>query len=88
MVEPSAVNGVVIGSSPIGTAKEEWQSGLMHLITNQKRRNNLRGFESYFFRLGGLPKWPTGADCKSAGNAFAGSNPASTIKPCLVTLYD
>ena len=51
MVEPSAVNGVVIGSSPIGTAKEEWQSGLMHLITNQKRLNNLRGFESYFFRF-------------------------------------
>lgn len=22
----------------------------MHLITNQERRNNLRGFESYFFR--------------------------------------
>ena len=56
MVEPSAVNGVVIGSSPIGTAKEEWQSGLMHLITNQKKRKNFRGFESYFFRLGGLPK--------------------------------
>ena len=33
MVEPSAVNGVVIGSSPIGTAKEEWQSGLMHRFT-------------------------------------------------------
>ena len=52
----------------------------MHLITNQKKRKNFRGFESYFFRLGGLPKWPTGADCKSAGNAFAGSNPASTTK--------
>src|ERR1051325_6280040 len=25
-----------------------------------------------------LPKWPTGADCKSAGIAFAGSNPAPT----------
>ena len=28
----------------------------MHLITNQKKRKNFRGFESYFFRLGGLPK--------------------------------
>ncbi len=51
MVERSAVNGVVVGSSPTGAVKEEWQSGLMHLITNQKRRKNLRGFESYFFRL-------------------------------------
>ena len=22
-----------------------------------------------------IPKWPTGADCKSAGFAFGGSNP-------------
>ncbi len=24
---------------------------------------------------GGVPKWPKGADCKSAGAAFGGSNP-------------
>src|SRR5664279_1033161 len=30
-------------------------------------------------RLAGrLPKWPTGADCKSAGYAFDGSNPSPT----------
>lgn len=27
---------------------------------------------------GGVPKWPTGADCKSAGIAFLGSNPSPT----------
>jgi hypothetical protein len=27
---------------------------------------------------GRLPKWPTGADCKSAGYAFDGSNPSPT----------
>ena len=27
---------------------------------------------------GRLPKWPTGADCKSAGFAFDGSNPSPT----------
>ena len=26
--------------------------------------------------LGGLPEWPKGADCKSAGYAFDGSNPS------------
>ena len=29
---------------------------------------------------GGVPEWPKGADCKSAGSAFGGSNPPpSTI---------
>ncbi len=29
---------------------------------------------------GGVPEWPKGADCKSAGSAFDGSNPSpSTI---------
>jgi hypothetical protein len=27
---------------------------------------------------GGLPEWPMGADCKSAGLAFSGSNPLPT----------
>ena len=26
---------------------------------------------------GGIPEWPKGTDCKSAGNAFDGSNPSS-----------
>ncbi len=31
-------------------------------------------------RRGEVPEWPKGADCKSAGNAFEGSNPSlSTI---------
>ena len=25
---------------------------------------------------GGIPEWPKGADCKSVGNAFEGSNPS------------
>ena len=28
---------------------------------------------------GGIPEWPKGADCKSVGNAFEGSNPSPTI---------
>ncbi len=32
------------------------------------------------YRFGGVPKRSTGADCKSAGSAFGGSNPPpSTI---------
>ena len=35
---------------------------------------------------GGIPEWPKGTDCKSAGTAFGGSNPPSPTKtkrtPC------
>ena len=29
---------------------------------------------------GRIPEWPKGTDCKSAGNAFDGSNPSPPIK--------
>jgi hypothetical protein len=35
---------------------------------------------------GGLPEWPMGADCKSAGLAFSGSNPLPTTR-ILTALY-
>ena len=35
---------------------------------------------------GGLPEWPKGADCNSAGYAYAGSNPAPTTRTDLLTL--
>ncbi len=28
-------------------------------------------------KYGGIPEWPKGTDCKSAGYAFSGSNPLS-----------
>lgn len=49
-VVQAAVNRQVVGSNPTQAVKERWQSGLMHLITNQKKRKNFRGFESYSFR--------------------------------------
>ena len=30
--------------------------------------------------LGGVPEWPKGADCKSAGSTFGGSNPPPSTK--------
>ena len=41
---------------------------------------------------GGIPEWPKGTDCKSAGNAFGGSNPPSPTKTkqrnlCFVFLF-
>ena len=30
--------------------------------------------------LGGVPEWPKGADCNSAGSAYGGSNPPPSTK--------
>ena len=35
---------------------------------------------AYQTKHGRIPEWPKGTDCKSAGNAFGGSNPPSPIK--------
>ena len=44
-----------------------------------------RAKKKYF---GQVPKWPTGADCKSAGSAFEGSNPSlPTRVVCKVESY-
>ena len=32
-------------------------------------------------KIGSMPEWLMGADCKSAGTAYAGSNPARPIPP-------
>ena len=33
-----------------------------------------------FWKYGWIPEWPKGADCKSVGDAFEGSNPSPSIK--------
>ena len=33
-----------------------------------------------FFRLGSMPEWLKGADCKSAGLSYVGSNPTRPTK--------
>ena len=33
-----------------------------------------------FLYYGWIPEWPKGADCKSVGDAFEGSNPSPSIK--------
>ena len=35
---------------------------------------------------GWIPEWPKGADCKSVGNAFEGSNPSPSI-PNFLFIY-
>ena len=35
--------------------------------------------EIIYFHYGWIPEWPKGADCKSVGTAFEGSNPSPSI---------
>ena len=42
--------------------------------------NLFHTFALAFKKQGWLPEWPNGADCKSAGDAFGGSNPSPPTK--------
>ena len=53
------------------------------LICNQQviGSSPIIGFVSFLDTFGWIPEWPKGADCKSVGSAYGGSNPpAPTIK--------
>lgn len=39
------------------------------------KKGILLSFKKNFQGVGGVPEWTKGADCKSAGAAFRGSNP-------------
>ena len=55
-----------------------WRSSTVEqLICNQQvmGSNPFASCLSDFFCSGGVPEWPKGADCKSVGSAFGGSNP-------------
>ena len=46
------------------------------LICNQQ----VNGSSPFIGFYGWIPEWPKGADCKSVGTAFEGSNPSPSIK--------
>ena len=55
------------------------------LICNQQVGGSSPSTSSIFLQseYGSVPEWPKGADCKSVGTAFEGSNPSpSTRKKC------
>ena len=45
-----------------------------NLVVTEKNTTFALAFEN--IKHGWLPEWPNGADCKSAGYAFGGSNPS------------
>ena len=62
-----------------------WAAGIAQsveqLICNQQVGGSSPSTSSNLFQqgteYGGIPEWPKGTDCKSAGDAFGGSNPPS-----------
>ena len=49
-------------------------------VCNQQVGGSNPSTSSNTIEYGGIPEWPNGTDCKSAGNAFGGSNPPSPTK--------
>ena len=80
-VEQLICNQQVVGSSPIASSM---QKNCLGGDTITERRSLVgsagQGIVRCLTRRGEVPEWPKGADCKSAGDAFEGSNPSlSTI---------
>ena len=74
MAEHLFCKQVVRGSSPLASslAGRCFRKAPSRAVTKKRRV-----FAKCF---GGLPEWPKGADCKSAGYAFDGSNPSPSTK--------
>ena len=71
-------NQQVVGSSPIASSSGEcvFKVGGEGIGVGESQWH----FSKHTADIGEVPEWPKGADCKSAGDAFEGSNPSlSTI---------
>ena len=71
---------IIVKPSDAGVAQSVEQ-----LICNQQVGGSSPSTSSKIHRIrrteyGGIPEWPKGTDCKSAGNAFGGSNPPSPTR--------
>src|SRR6184192_366503 len=79
MVEQLICNQQVVGSNPIASSSQSWRA------RNRNGSGSL-GYSILLFRgeerKGEVPEWPKGADCKSAGDAFEGSNPSLSTNFC------
>ena len=50
------------------------------ILEKSLRSRKFCGINRYCQSYGWIPEWPKGADCKSVGNAFEGSNPSPSIQ--------
>ncbi|AKZ57495.1 hypothetical protein SAM23877_4450 [Streptomyces ambofaciens ATCC 23877] len=57
-------------------AKHPSTSGIVYVVATEHRRKTVQRAAN----PGGVPERPKGADCKSAGSAFPGSNPGAATR--------
>ncbi len=93
-LERRPVTAEVVGSSPIWVVSKGnfgTNGGLAQLGEHLPYKQGVTGsnpvasiFVSSTFtkEYGRIPEWPKGADCKSVGTAFGGSNPPPPIMNC------
>ena len=74
LVERLTCNEDVVGSTPISGSNFCYHI-LLIWLTVLLRSSKIRGLI-----LGGVPERPKGADCKSAGSTFGGSNPPPSTR--------
>jgi hypothetical protein len=77
-------NQQVVGSSPIASSIQTILRLTLdetELASSIERRAASEAVEG-LRRSGEVPEWPKGADCKSAGDAFEGSNPSLSTNFC------
>jgi hypothetical protein len=73
-------NQQVVGSSPIASSI---QTILRLTLDETELASSIETARSEGLRRSGeVPEWPKGADCKSAGDAFEGSNPSLSTNFC------
>ena len=78
MAEQLICNQQVVGSSPIASSSQRYRSWKTPAYRRFQYRSSYQKWGEG--KRGEVPEWPKGADCKSAGDAFEGSNPSlSTI---------
>ena len=75
-VEQLICNQQVVGSSPIASSRIRSFDNGFDICHYSRNISNLTGVKG----IGEVPEWPKGADCKSAGDAFEGSNPSLSTR--------
>ena len=69
---------------PMPPEERTKRSTVEQLICNQQVGGSSPSTSSRIL-YGGIPEWPKGTDCKSAGYAYGGSNPPAPTKTALIS---
>ena len=81
LVEQLICNQQVAGSTPVRQPPRYLTAPAFGVrIYNALSLDGLGATTTIGAPVGGVPEWPKGADCKSAGSAFVGSNPTPSTK--------